>query len=122
MKETVGGIVTLEVLQMRGKFTKKDIFDKVVPKIKKYFSNKEEMEKYIEKKIKTLVEYCLIGRTGVYFLKYRSYYNKSKLKKDSIKRISELISPNLSIEFFNLICIECIITYSNPRNTMFSCM
>lgn len=67
MKETVGGIVTLEVLQMRGKFTKKDIFDKVVPKIKKYFSNKEEMEKYIEKKIKTLVEYCLIGRTGVYF-------------------------------------------------------
>ena len=67
MKETVGGIVTLEVLQMRGKFTKKDIFDKVIPKIEKYFSNKQDMEKYLDKKIECLCEYSLIGRTDVYF-------------------------------------------------------
>lgn len=67
MKETVGGIVTLEVLQMRGKFTKKDIFDKIIPKIEKYFSNKQDMEKYLDKKIECLCEYSLIGRTDVYF-------------------------------------------------------
>ena len=67
MKETVGGIVTLEVLQMRGKFTKKDIFDKVIPKIEKYFSNKQDMEKYLDKKIECLCDYSLIGRTDVYF-------------------------------------------------------
>ena len=67
MKETVGGIVTLEVLQMRGKFTKKDIFNKVIPKIEKYFSNKQDMEKYLDKKIECLCEYSLIGRTDVYF-------------------------------------------------------
>lgn len=67
MKETIGGIVTLEVLQMRGKFTKKDIFDKVVPKIEKYFSNKQDIEKYLDKKIECLCDYSLLGRTGVYF-------------------------------------------------------
>ena len=67
MKETLGGIILLEVLQMRGKFTKNDILDKVVSKIQDYFSNKEEMEKYIDKKIETLVEYYLIGRTNLYF-------------------------------------------------------
>lgn len=67
MKETLGGIVTLEVLQMRGKFTKKDIFDKIIPKIEKYFSNKQDMEKYLDKKIECLCEYSLIGRTDVYF-------------------------------------------------------
>lgn len=72
MKETPGGIILLEVLQMRGKFTKNDILDKVVSKIQDYFSNKEEMEKYIDKKIETkkietLVEYYLIGRTNLYF-------------------------------------------------------
>ena len=67
MKETVGGIVTLEVLQMRGKFTKKDIFDKVIPKIEKYFSNKQDMEKYLDKKIECLCDYSLLGRTDAYF-------------------------------------------------------
>lgn len=67
MKETVGGIVTIEVLQMRGKFTKNDIFDKVVPKIEKYFSNKQDIEKYIDKKIECLCDYSLLGRTDVYF-------------------------------------------------------
>mgnify|MGYP000894495366 FL=1 len=67
MKETIGGIVTLEVLQMRGKFTKKDIFDKVVPKIEKYFSNKQDIEKYLDKKIECLCDYSLLGRTDVYF-------------------------------------------------------
>ena len=67
MKETVGGIITLEVLQMRGKLTKKDSFDKVIPKIEKYFSNKQDMEKYLDKKIECLCEYSLIGRTDVYF-------------------------------------------------------
>lgn len=67
MKETVGGIVTIEVLQMRGKFTKNDIFDKVVPKIEKYFSNKQDIEKYLDKKIECLCDYSLLGRTDVYF-------------------------------------------------------
>ena len=67
MKETIGGIVILEVLQMRGKFTKKDIFDKVVPKIEKYFSNKQDIEKYLDKKIECLCDYSLLGRTDVYF-------------------------------------------------------
>ena len=67
MKETPGGIILLEVLQMRGKFTKNDILDKVASKISSYFSNKQEMEKYIDTKIETLCEYNLIGRTNLYF-------------------------------------------------------
>jgi hypothetical protein len=67
MKETPGGIILLEVLQMRGKFTKNDILDKVEHKIEKFFSNREEMHKYVDKKIETLSEYCLIGRTDLYF-------------------------------------------------------
>ena len=67
MKETLGGIITVEVLTMRGKFTKKDILDTVVPKIKKHFPNREEMEKYISGKIDTLCEYGLLGKTSVYY-------------------------------------------------------
>lgn len=67
MKETPGGIILLEVLQMKGKFTKNDILDKVASKISSYFSNKQEMEKYIDTKIETLCEYNLIGRTNLYF-------------------------------------------------------
>lgn len=67
MKETPGGIILLEVLQMKGKFTKNDILEKVVSKISSYFSNKQEMENYIDTKIETLCEYNLIGRTDLYF-------------------------------------------------------
>ena len=67
MKETPGCIVVNEVLKMKGKFTKNDILDTVVPKIKKYFSNREEMEKYISRKIDTLCEYRLLGKTSIYY-------------------------------------------------------
>ena len=67
MKETPGGIVVNEVLKMKGKFTKNDILDTVVPKIKKYFQNREEMEKYISRKTDTLCEYGLLGKTSVYY-------------------------------------------------------
>lgn len=67
MKETPGGIVVNEVLKMKGKFTKNDILDTVVPKIKKHFPNREEMEKYISRKIDTLCEYRLLGKTSIYY-------------------------------------------------------
>ena len=67
MKETPGGIVVNEVLKMKGKFTKNDILDTVVPKIKKHFSNIEEMEKYTSRKIDTICEYGLLGKTNIYY-------------------------------------------------------
>ena len=67
MKETPGGIVVNEVLKMKGKFTKNDILDTVVPKIKNYFQNRDEMEKDISRKIDTLCEYRLLGKTSIYY-------------------------------------------------------
>ena len=68
MKETPGGIVTLEILNIQGKFKKEEIVKKVVPKIEKYFgNNKEIMEKYIEKKLDSLCQYGLLGRTAIYY-------------------------------------------------------
>ena len=37
MKETLGGIVTLEVLNIQGKFTKEEVVERLAPKIEKYF-------------------------------------------------------------------------------------
>lgn len=67
MKETPGGIILNEVLKMQGKFTLNDILDTVVPKIKKHFSNIEEMEKYTSRKIDTICEYGLLGKTNIYY-------------------------------------------------------
>ena len=57
MKETPGGIVVNEVLEMKGKFTKEQIVQRVFPKI----------EKYISRKIDALCEYGLLGKTSVYY-------------------------------------------------------
>ena len=67
MKETPVGIITVEVLTMRGKFTKKDILNKVEHTIEKFFANKQDIEKYLDKKIECLCDYSLLGRTDVYF-------------------------------------------------------
>lgn len=68
MKETPGGIVVNEVLEMKGKFTKEQIVQRVFPKIEKYFRNKkEDIEKYISRKIDALCEYGLLGKTSVYY-------------------------------------------------------
>ena len=68
MKETPGGIVVNEVLNMKGKFTKEQIVQRIVPKIEKYFGNKKvEMDKYIDKKLDSLCEYGLLGRTAIYY-------------------------------------------------------
>ena len=68
MKETLGGIVTLEVLNIQGKFTKEEVIERLAPKIEKYFGNKNlEMEEYIDRKLDSLCQYGLLGRTAIYY-------------------------------------------------------
>ena len=68
MKETLGGIVTLEILNIQGKFTKEECIKKLATKIEKYFGNRKgEMEKYIDKKLDSLCQYGLLGRTAIYY-------------------------------------------------------
>ena len=68
MKEALGGIVTLEVLNIQGKFTKEEVIERLVPKIEKYFGNKKlEMEEYIDRKLDSLCQHGLLGRTAIYY-------------------------------------------------------
>lgn len=68
MKKNIGGIVTLEILNIQGRFTKEECIKKLAPKIEKYFGNKKlEMEEYIDRKLDSLCQYGLLGRTAIYY-------------------------------------------------------
>ena len=68
MKKTIGGIVTLEILNIQGRFTKEECIKKLAPKIEKYFGNKKlEMEEYIDRKLDSLCQYGLLGRIAIYY-------------------------------------------------------
>ncbi|MBF0989613.1 MAG: hypothetical protein HXK70_02245 [Clostridiales bacterium] len=71
MKETIGAIITLEILNIQGKFTKEEIIKKLKKKMITDGTTDgmsyNQLETYIEKKIDSLAEYGLIGKTTVYY-------------------------------------------------------
>ena len=67
MKETIGAIITLEILNIQGKFTKEEIIKKLKKKMITDGMSYNQLETYIEKKIDSLAEYGLIGKTTVYY-------------------------------------------------------
>ena len=72
MKKTLGGIVTWEVLNIKGQFTKEEVIKRLKKKkIRKDIENMyfiyNDLERYIEKKIDVLCEYGLIGKTSFYY-------------------------------------------------------
>lgn len=72
MKKTLGGIVTWEVLNIKGQFTKEEVIKRLKKKkirkdIKNMYFIYNDLERYIEKKIDVLCEYGLIGKTSFYY-------------------------------------------------------
>lgn len=67
MKETLGGIVTFEILNIQGRFTKEEIIKKLKKKIITDGMIYNQLERYIEKKMDSLAEYGLIGKTSAYY-------------------------------------------------------
>ena len=55
------------ILSQDEKFTEKDIYNKVKIRLEKYFPNADTMKKYIKKKLISMSEYNLIGRTECYY-------------------------------------------------------
>lgn len=55
------------ILEETGRFTEKDIIEKVKDQIQGRFQDEDEMKKYVVKKLNTMSEYGLIGRTSVYY-------------------------------------------------------
>ena len=72
MKKTLGEIVTWEVLNIKGQFTKEEVIKRLKKKkirkdIKNMYFIYNDLERYIEKKIDVLSEYGLIGKTSFYY-------------------------------------------------------
>lgn len=54
-------------LMKEGTFTFNDVIKHVEDKVKQEFSNREEMENYVLKKLNQMCEVGLIGRTSTYY-------------------------------------------------------
>lgn len=60
-------VVSEAILNQEGKFTVKDILDKVRNIIRDQFDTIDNLTKYIIKKLNSMCDYGLIGRTDVYY-------------------------------------------------------
>ena len=60
-------VVSEAILNQEGKFTVKDILDKVRDIIQEQFDTIDNLTKYIIKKLNSMCDYGLIGRTDVYY-------------------------------------------------------
>lgn len=60
-------VVSEAILNQEGKFTVKDILDKVRTIILDQFDTIDTLERYIIKKLNSMCDYGLIGRTNVYY-------------------------------------------------------
>lgn len=60
-------VVSEAILNQEGKFTVKDILDKVRNIIQDQFDTIDNLTKYIIKKLNSMCYYGLIGRTDVYY-------------------------------------------------------
>lgn len=60
-------VVSEVILNQEGKFTVKDILDKVIDIILDQFDTIDALKKYIIEKLNSMCDYGLIGRTNVYY-------------------------------------------------------
>lgn len=60
-------IVSETILNQEGKFTIKDIFDKVKPMVSTQFETPDKLETYISRKLNSMCDYGLIGKTSMYY-------------------------------------------------------
>lgn len=60
-------VVSEAILNQEGKFTVKDILDEVRTIILDQFDTIDTLERYIIKKLNSMCDYGLIGRTNVYY-------------------------------------------------------
>lgn len=67
INQRVSFIVSEIILNQEGKFTLKDILDKVKPKISNQFETPDKLERYISGKLNSMCDYGLIGRTTMYY-------------------------------------------------------
>lgn len=63
----VAKIVSEIILNQEGKFLLKDILNKVKPLVDKEFTTIEELESYITKKLDSMCEMGLLGKTSLYY-------------------------------------------------------
>lgn len=60
-------VVSEAILNQEGKFTVKDILDKVKTIILDQFDTIDTLKRYIIEKLNSMCDYGLIGRTDVYY-------------------------------------------------------
>lgn len=60
-------IVSETILNQDGKFTMKDILDKVKPMVSTQFETPDKLETYISRKLNSMCDYGLIGKTSMYY-------------------------------------------------------
>ena len=64
-------VISEAILNQEGKFTVKDILDKVRTIILDQFDTIDTLERYIIKKLNSMCDYGLIGRTNVYYFLFK---------------------------------------------------
>ena len=67
LKEMPGYIITEIILNIQGKFTAEELFLSLKDKMRNMFPNEKEMKNYIIKKIETLNNHGLIGKTDLFY-------------------------------------------------------
>lgn len=67
LKEKPGYIITEIILNIQGKFTAEELFLSLKHKMKNMFPDEKEMKDYIYKKIETLNNHGLIGKTDLFY-------------------------------------------------------
>lgn len=60
-------IVSETILNQEGKFTIKDILDKVKSIISDQFRTLDDLKRYIIEKLNSMCDYGLVGKTDVYY-------------------------------------------------------
>ena len=67
LKFAASYIISDAILNQEGKFLDKDIVNKVKLEVEDQFETEEELIKYVVKKLDTMCEYGLLGRTELYY-------------------------------------------------------
>lgn len=65
--QKISFIVSEVILNQEGKFTKEDILNEVSDRLTENPSNLKEIDQYIVKKLNTMCDYGLIGKTSIYY-------------------------------------------------------
>ena len=65
--QKISFIVSEVILNQEGKFTKEDILNEISDRLTENPSNLKEIDQYIVKKLNTMCDYGLIGKTSIYY-------------------------------------------------------